>query len=238
MSILLPLRTTLRRFAVGVEDALLAQDCFLCRCASGGRFLCGACGAAMPRLTSSGCPVCALPTLHGETCGSCLRRQPHFDATVARYAYAFPVDRLVQALKYRHELAVAAWLGARLAEGYSPEADLIVVPPLHPVRLRQRGFNQALEIARAAARQWRIPIDPEAVERIADGPPQASLPWRSRRNNMRGAFLCHADVGGRRVLAIDDVMTTGSTLDELAKVLKARGAARVTNCIVARTLPA
>ncbi len=238
MSIPVPLRTALNGLTKGVENALLAQDCFLCGAASGAAFLCPACRDTLPRLPASRCPICALPTAAGEACGSCLRRPPNFDATFAEYAYAFPVDRLVQALKYEHRLAVAAFFGAGIADAFTPAAEMVVAMPLHSARLRERGFNQALEIARFAVTQWRIRVEPEAVERTDDGPPQASLPWRERRRNVRGAFLCRADLSGRHALVVDDVMTSGATLDELARALKARGATRVTNCVVARTLPA
>ena len=202
--------------------------------------ICGACAASLPRLPGLRCPVCALPTPGGETCGACQRKAPNFDATLAPFIYAFPVDRLAQALKYQHRLALAGWLGLQLAaelarHGVRP--DLIVPMPLHPRRLSQRGFNQALELARPLARLSGLALDWRLVERNLDAPPQASLPWKARRKNVKGVFLCPGNPAGLHVLVVDDVMTTGATLDELARSLKARGAARVTNLVVARTLP-
>lgn len=204
--------------------------------------VCPACAAALPRLTGERCPVCALPTLGGLTCGPCQKLPPSFDATLAPFVYAFPVDRLIQSLKYRHRLALSGWFGKQLAEELGshpdyPVPDLILPMPLHPRRLAERGFNQALELARPLARLTGLPMVLDGVERNLNAPPQASLPWKARRKNIRGAFLCRKDFSGVHVLVVDDVMTTGATLEELADCLKQGGAARVTNLVLARTLP-
>lgn len=222
----------------------LPQECMLCGAAIQAseidQPICSACHAGLARLPQEHCPVCALPTANSEMCGACQRKAPNFDATLAPLVYAFPVDRLVQALKYHHRLALAGWLGGLLAEAlarYAVRPDLIIPMPLSPRRLAERGFNQALELARPLSRLSGIPLDYTAVERNLDAPPQASLPWKARRKNVRGAFLCLKDLAGLHVLVVDDVMTTGATLDELARSLKTRGALRVTNLVVARTLP-
>jgi ComF family protein len=225
------------RAVAAAPGHLLAQDCFLCASASGDALLCPACEADLPRLAGARCPVCALPTSQGEVCGDCLKDPPHFDATTAYFVYGFPVDRIIQALKYGYRLAVARYLGNMLSKSFRGYADVLVALPLHPLRLRERGFNQAVEIARPVARSLGLPLMLDAVVRDADRVPQASLPWSERRRNVRGAFRCMADLTGKRVLLVDDVMTTGATLDECAKSLKARGAVRVENLVVARTLP-
>jgi ComF family protein len=220
--------------------ALLPQHCFLCGQASGDAPLCEPCRQALPSLPESACPRCALPTPDGSICGRCLAQEPHFDTTVARYRYDFPVDKLVQALKYSHRLALANFFAAALAShqqiAAGPRADAIVPLPLSRQRLRQRGFNQAAEIARPLARQLNLPLLLDACHRPIDTPPQASLPWQARRKNIRGAFECTVDVSGKSLIVIDDVMTTGATLDEFARTLKKHGATRVTNWVVARTL--
>ncbi|GAB4170173.1 MAG: ComF family protein [Rhodocyclaceae bacterium] len=220
-----------------IVAALLPQDCFLCGARTGAGALCAPCALALPRLPAARCPVCALPTSDARLCGRCLARPPHFDATRAAYAYAFPVDCLIQALKYRARLALAPFL-AQALEGLLPDGASRLMPlPLHPRRLKERGFNQALEIARPLASRGCIRLDTGSVERELDTAPQASLSWDERGRNVRGAFLCHADLAGEHVVVLDDVMTTGATLDEFARALKKRGAARVTNLVVARTLP-
>lgn len=128
------------------------------------------------------------------------------------------------------------FFGQALSASGRLDADLIVPLPLHPLRLRERGFNQALEIARIVARAWQLPLDYRSCERSHHSPPQASLPWKERLRNVRGAFLCRSDLTGRHVAAVDDVMTSGATLNEFARSLKKAGAARVTNLVVARTL--
>lgn len=217
---------------------LLPQDCFVCGAASGDSLLCAECAGALPRLAAQRCPVCALPTPGGSLCGACLKAPPHFDATVALFEYAFPVEQLIQALKYHGRLALAPFLAGHLAEALTDvPADCLVPLPLHPRRLAERGFNQAAELARPAARKLGLPLLLQEVVREADNSPQAGLPWSQRRRNVRHAFRCTVDLTGKSVVVVDDVMTTGATLDEFARTLKKHGAARITNCVVARTLP-
>jgi predicted amidophosphoribosyltransferase len=108
--------------------------------------------------------------------------------------------------------------------------------PLHPRRLAERGFNQALEIARSVARHLGRPIEPRGVLRVKDTLPQTKLPYEERAKNVRGAFLCKLDLSGASVAVVDDVMTTGATLNELARALKRAGATRVENLVIARTV--
>jgi ComF family protein len=218
-------------------NALLPQDCFLCAAPAGDCLLCPACVASLPHLTPERCPLCALPTPGAAVCGACLKQAPHFDATQAVFRYEFPVDRLIQSLKYAHRLAGADFLGRELAQLQVPfRPDLILPVPLAPARLAERGFNQALEIARPLARALDVSLETSRVHRRCDTAPQASLPWKERKRNIRHAFECELDLTGKAVLVVDDVMTTGATLDELARTLKAHGAARVENFVLARAL--
>jgi ComF family protein len=216
----------------------LAQDCLLCA-APADDLLCCACAADLPRLPAAACPRCALPTPNGEVCGRCLATPPHFDATLAAFNYDFPLDKLVQSFKYGHRLALGAYFGRQLAPlaARIETADLIIPLPLHPDRLRQRGFNQSLELARPVSRARHLPIDARSGQRTRDTASQAELPWRERIRNMRDAFHCTADFSGKHLMVIDDVMTTGASLDEFARTLKLNGAARVTVLVVARALP-
>lgn len=211
--------------------------------ASSARLLCAACEADLPRCPAAACPVCALPLPEtgpdGTVCGACLRRPPAFGRTLAAFSYGFPVDRLLHAFKYAGNLALAEALAeplARLAAA-RPRPDLLLPMPLHPARLRQRGFNQSLEIARPVSRWLGIPLEARACRRTRDTPAQAGLKWEERRRNVRGAFACDLDLAGKKVAVLDDVMTTGATLDEIGRVLKGRGAAEVSAWVVARTLP-
>lgn len=219
-------------------DRFLAQDCLLCAAASDGEILCRACSADLPRLPDRCCPRCALPTPQGEVCGRCLAHAPNFDATLAAYRYDFPVDKLVQSFKYGHRLALARYFGRQLASLAAPlDADLIIPLPLHRLRLRQRGFNQALELARPVARACALPIDASSCRRARNTPAQADLSLRERVKNVRGAFECRADLTGKRIMLVDDVMTTGASLDECARTLKLHGATRVSVLVLARALP-
>lgn len=226
-------RTTIQALA-----RLLPQDCYVCGQDSGDSPVCGPCGGALPWLTGPLCPVCALPVLGGTLCGACQDSLPHFDATTAAFGYAFPVEHIVQGLKYRHRLSLAAWLADALARRIGPaEVDCILPLPLSAQRMKERGFNQAQEIARPLARRFGLPLVAEACARVLDTAPQASLPWKARQANIRNAFECSTDLTGRKIAVVDDVMTTGATLNECARVLKRHGAARVENWVVARTLP-
>ncbi|TXT21152.1 MAG: phosphoribosyltransferase, partial [Gallionellaceae bacterium] len=195
-----------------MECALPAQPCLLCGAASRDGVWCGACDTALPYLSAARCPVCALPTPDGSTCGRCLKRPPQFDRTVAVFAYAFPVDKLVQALKFGEQLLLAPQLAGRLAQRIETRPDCIVAMPLHPARLRERGC-------------------------VRDPPPQSALPWKERGRNMRKAFACTGDLSGKHVAVVDDVMTSGASINELAEALRQAGAREVSAWVVARTLP-
>jgi ComF family protein len=213
---------------------LFGGSCFLCRGAAR-ELLCAACAAELPWLPEELCPRCALASPAGALCGRCLAEPPHFDATRAALWYRFPADALVQALKFRGELALAPVLASFLSRKLPPEkVDFIIPVPLSAARLRSRGYNQAAEIARRLGRRG---LELGLCERTRDGWPQVELPFAERRANVRGAFRAARGLAGARIAVVDDVMTTGATLDEIARTLKAAGAARVENWVLARTPP-
>ena len=113
----------------------------------------------------------------------------------------------------------------------------MIAMPLHAARIRERGFNHATETARTLAHQFGLRLDTASCQRVRDTPPQMGLKRDARRRNVRGAFNCSGNVAGQRIALIDDVMTTGTSLDELAATLKRAGAREVTCWVVARTLP-
>ena len=229
-----------RRGAIDAARRALPQRCELCAGASASELLCDGCARALPRLGPA-CPVCALPTPSGAICGQCLAHPPPFDATIAAFAYAFPVDRLMHAFKYHGRVALAEW-GAGAIHGERARrtdavAARLIALPLSRERQRERGYNQAYEIARVLARELRMPLVRGGVHRNRAAPPQAALPWSERAKNVRGAFACELDLEGQAVAIVDDVMTTGASLAEFAGTLKRAGSARVENWVVARTLP-
>jgi ComF family protein len=212
---------------------LFGGSCFLCR----GRardLLCRECDEGLPRLDEVLCPRCALASPGGAVCGRCLSSAPAYDATRAALAYDFPADALVHSLKFRGELALAPLLASFLIDRTRGDAvDHVVAVPLAPKRLRERGYNQSVEIARHLRKGA---LDVGLCERTRDTRPQIELPYDERQSNIRGAFRCTRSVLGARIAVVDDVMTTGATLNELARTLKAAGAVHVVNWVVARTL--
>jgi ComF family protein len=212
-----------------------AQRCLLCDAPSGADPICAGCSQDLPRLPAH-CPGCALPSAGNARCGACLRDPPPYDRTLAAWAYEFPANRLVHALKFHARLELAPWLGRELAGRLERPPDLIVPVPLHRSRLAQRGFNQAHEIARRLSGVTGIPYAATGVRRVRATAAQAHLTPAARRSNLRRAFECHLALQGVSVAVVDDVMTTGATFAQLARALKRCGAAQVTNVVVARTL--
>ena len=210
----------------------------MCGAESAGDAVCEACARALPNRPPSACPRCGLPGLDGGCCAACEREKPAYDATLALYDFVFPVDAMVHALKYRHRLSMASFFGAALAaraQDFGAQADLLLPMPLHPRRLAERGFNQAVELARPLARARGLPLGLAVVRKLRDIPAQAGLDREARLRNPRGVFECDMSLHGQRVIVVDDVMTTGATLGELARTLKRQGASWVGNVVVART---
>ena len=216
---------------------LLPHHCLLCAAPDTAQPVCNSCYTYLPWLEASRCPQCALPTNDSKICGACLAHPPRFDKVVAAFAYAWPLAPLIHQYKYAGNLALAPLLARALAAQITGNVDLIIPTPLDPARLRSRGFNQALEVARVVSRLTGVPLAAEACRRVRAGTPQAALPWRERAKNIRGAFVCDQDLRGKRVAVIDDVMTTGATLNELARNLRQAGAIEIHGWMVARTLP-
>ena len=228
-------------FDIGVKFKRLlpAQPCLLCGADSREKLCCAECDAGLPHLTGTLCPTCALPSPSANVCGRCLRHPPPFKHAVAAFGYGFPLDKMIQSLKFNERLVLAEFLADALIECLTTRPDLLVALPLHPVRLRERGFNQSLLLAQRISQRLRIPLLPDACERVRDTPPQSGLPWNERDRNMRRAFICNPryDLRGKHVAIVDDVMTTGASIGELARSLKQAGANEISAWAVARTLP-
>jgi ComF family protein len=228
---------------------LLPCNCALCG-AVGDDVVCGPCRADYAGIDRARCPCCANPVAHPDgqaaLCGACLADRPAFDATVAAVDYAAPLDQLVLQLKFGGRLALAPWFARRLRDAVLARPgfqlpDLLCPVPLGPQRLVERGFNQALEIARPLAASLGVPLQPRLALRSRDTSAQSGVVPSARRENIRGAFEVAQgmleQVDGRHVGIVDDVMTSGHTLDELAATFRQAGAARVSNFVFARTPP-
>jgi ComF family protein len=215
---------------------LFGVRCALCAdiAASG---WCEACMGELPGVRAARCPVCAESTPGAKICGRCLRRPPAFARTLAVASYGFPLDAVIHRLKYGRDLSLARPLAQLLIERVrdEPRPDLVLAMPLSPRRLRERGFNQSNEIARAVAAVLGVRFEPDAVLRVRDAAPQVSLPLDQRAANVRGAFAARGSFAGRTIAVVDDVLTTGASLDELARTLLHAGAAEVAGWVVART---
>jgi ComF family protein len=218
---------------------VLPPLCLLCAAPSSHANLCDGCRTELPYLPAERCPRCAAPSPQGFICGACLAHPPHYDRVLCACAYAFPLDRVIQRFKFAADLAAAPLL-AQLMAGAIDAADLpdVIVPmPLSDERLRSRGFNQALELARLLTRATGVRLAPRGCMRVRHDAAQSALPFAQRSRNVRGAFVSLEDFSGLSVAVVDDVLTTGATLNEVASVLRRTGAARVQGWIAARTLP-
>lgn len=199
-----------------------------------GRDLCRGCQDSLPH-NRHACRLCALPlpatAPAGSLCGQCQQRPPRFDRCLAALRYEHPLDHLVSGLKFRDKLVYGRLLSGLLGdflEQRGHELPQLLIPvPLHPSRQRERGFNQALELARPLARRFGIPVDIRALSRDRATAPQSGLDKKERRRNIRGAFRLREGLAARHIAIVDDVVTTGNTVDELAGVLRRGGAARV-----------
>ncbi|MCW5574502.1 MAG: ComF family protein [Burkholderiales bacterium] len=214
---------------------MLASRCLLCAAPAGRRNLCEVCLGDLPWLDAAACRICAHPLSDPGICGRCIAEPPHYDRIVTACRYAFPLDGLIQAYKYGGRLATGPALAALLLPRIRTRPDLILPVPLTAQRLRERGFNQALELARIIGRKLNVPVDPGLCIKTRDTAPQTRLPWKTRRKNIRGAFVVLGSLDGRHVAVVDDVLTTGATLGEVARNLKRAGASSVTGYVIART---
>ncbi len=222
-----------------VQNLLPGPRCHLCQAPTTTvASLCPACKRDLPWLGTA-CTHCGLPLAgveEGTLCGACLADPPPFDQALMPFSYAPPIDRLIGTLKFRHDLATGALLGQLLADRVTGQAiDCLFPIPLHPTRLRERGFNQAAELCRIVARVHDIPWDGHSLQRIRTAPTQHTSSRRKRLRNLRGAFAWQGDMPPARAVLIDDVVTTGATARAAATVLKQAGAERVEIWAVART---
>ncbi|HET9482669.1 MAG TPA: ComF family protein [Xanthomonadales bacterium] len=234
----------MRRWVDGLAwrlgHGVLPPCCVLCGGAGAGRDLCAGCAAALPRNRPC-CARCGLPLPYvAAACGACAAHAPPWRALHAPFRYAWPLDRLVARYKFGGDLAAGAVLAAVLAEdlaGAADRVDAIVPVPLSRARLRTRGFNQALELARPLSRRFARPLHGDALRRSRDTAAQAGLDAAARRRNVRGAFDANPAVAGLRVALLDDVVTTGATAAACSVALLGAGARSVEVWALARAPP-
>jgi len=224
-----------------IQDYLLPPTCILCGNAGLDALdICAPCYRHLPRNTQC-CYQCAArletPSTKPVLCGRCLSRRPAFDETRAPFIYQGAMQYLLTGLKFRADYKNARLLGLLLAEHLRQTAekpDCIVPVPLHKARYRQRGFNQAIEVARTVSKELHIPLDLNTCLRHRDTPHQTELTAKQRRKNLNNAFSMTKPIQAGHVAILDDVMTTGTTVHELAAVLKKAGVGRVDVWVCAR----
>lgn len=222
-----------------LKISLFPQPCILCNAANGNELgLCPDCLSDLPFHQDEYCPQCGLPSTNNFICGACIASPPDFDATRSIFRYEYPISQLVQHYKYAQQLHLGNLFAKLLQQKLSAHKlpDLIIPMPLHPKRLTERGFNQSLEVAKILGKALNIPVDYTTCLRTKYSPPQASLPLKLRATNIKGAFACTKSLNGLRVALIDDVMTTGASLNALTKAVKTKGASHVECWVIARTL--
>jgi len=213
----------------------IPSSCVLCG-ETNPSLLCDECQKNLPILSQC-CPQCArfLPSdALNLRCGQCVSSSPPFDCTYALFPYQPPLIQLIIQLKFQHHLSHAKVLGQLLIQAVNekwyrnkPLPDLLLPVPLHPKRLRERGFNQALEMLRPVAKALSLPIDTQGVRRIKATQAQSGLSAKMRKQNIARAFAVQRDYSGRHIAVVDDVITTGHTVTALCHALKQQGAKHI-----------
>lgn len=223
------------RFAAALYQRFVTTiyppSCVLCGSAGFDQMdICASCYHRLPWIESA-CRQCALPLATGIEpallCGQCLQKPPAFDRSLSLFSYQDDATRLIHQLKFEDKLANARLLGRMLAAAVIADAtelpDCIVPVPLHRKRMRQRGYNQSLELARVVGQVCGIPVSRQAVVRVRDTQSQTALNKTQRRQNIRAAFELRETLDAERIAIIDDVVTTTSTVNEMARLLKTAG---------------
>lgn len=225
-------------------DFLLPPRCVLCGQPSGSICICGPCRTDLP-WTGPHCHQCGLPlgSPGDNICGRCIQNTPPFTRTVCPLEYRFPADRLVQAFKFKQQLAAGRVLSHMMCDYVNRQGlsrpDMLIPVPLHKLRMIKRGFNQATELGSYISKVFDIPILASTLRRHRNTKAQSGLSRKQRRKNVKGAFYWHDRVKpGRHVALIDDVMTTGTTVTECTRVLQKAGAKRVDVWVATRAIPA
>lgn len=218
--------------------ALLAPErCAFCGAREATDDACAACRAELPWNERS-CPTCAQPLSAVAVCAKCLKRAPSFDAAWTAFVHLDPVRRGIHHFKFAAAFDQGRRLGRlmaqRLAQRGTPLPDLVIPVPLPRMKLLKRGFNQTHELARALESVLKLDVDPEAARFVRTPQEQIGQTAAQRRRNLRGAFRIERDLRGLHVALLDDVMTTGATLDALARAARKAGAKRIEAWALAR----
>lgn len=226
-----------------ILSALYPGNCLLCGAKSGEvHNICRDCLHELP-YNRNHCNQCALPltaaTHQQALCGQCQKQTPVYGRILSPFHYDAPIDQLISRFKFNGKLHTGRLLSSLLGNFIEQQQirlpELIVPVPLHSTRLRKRGYNQSLELARPLSHRFNIPLNYSCCRRIKPTAPQSNLERSERRRNIRGAFEVTTGLQGAHIALVDDVVTTGSTVSELAREFKRAGARRVDVWAIART---
>jgi ComF family protein len=216
-----------------ILEKIWPKTCIVCRMNIRIGYLCENCLADLP-WNSHACKKCALPlqqSMRNKICGQCLSEVCFFDSVVAPFQYHDLIRHFITRLKFNHCLLHARLLGNLLGNFIKSKAEvfpeLLIPVPLHPQRMQERGFNQAIEIAKTLQKMLKIPLDTSSCIRIKNTEAQSSLAAKHRQKNIKKAFKIKEKLTVSSVAIIDDVMTTGHTVNEIAKILKKSGVKKV-----------
>lgn len=226
-----------------IQNLILPTRCLICQKPSNQKYaICKPCQSQLPYLKNT-CHRCASILPEEATkkfCANCLKYPPYFDRTIALFRYQDAIIKLITNLKFNKELVAAKLLGRLFCEHLIQEntllPDLIIPVPLHIKRLKQRGYNQAIEIAKPVAKKFNIPLLKNSCIRTRHTKPQTELPAGQRKMNIKNAFEIKKSFTGLNIAIFDDVMTTGTTVNELSYCLKKAGAKNIDIWCCARTI--
>lgn len=226
-----------------IEKLLLPPSCQLCGAAAENEELCCACAQTAQAIVSA-CPLCAIPNDDNSVCAVCTQQPPSWQKAYSALVYDGSVKTLMQSWKYRQALSAQRLLCETLVNWTKQQqltlsVSAIVAVPMHPKKLRKRGFNTAFELAKALAKQWQRPLLSHALTRIEHTQAQAGLNRAARQHNLHSAFSAHIHKlnGHKQVLLVDDVYTTGATLHACAEALRKAGVTHIDVITLARALP-
>jgi ComF family protein len=234
---------TLRKLTKKMDffQGLLKYKFYCCLLCGGNKNLissvCLDCNKDLPKMAGA-CKVCARPLAHTGICGLCINTKPSIDGTVSAFHYAYPVDLLIKNIKYKQELraifALTSVLADRVMAGPTRSPDILLPVPLHASRHFRRGFNQSLEICKVLSLRLGVPYDVRLVRRTRSTQPMSLLTPAERAANVRGAFSISSPIKHKKLALVDDVVTSGSTTQEIARILKKSGAEQVVLWTLAR----
>jgi ComF family protein len=217
-------------------DRLLPARCALCA-DSCTQVVCAPCEGDLVRVVDQSCPRCKLPSSNSEVCGRCLRYPPKWERLSATFMYEFPLDRLIVGAKHGRYWGTFDW-AAKLVGAWPFVANSTLIPvPASPERLVERGYNQATLLAKSLAKRFDVRVDNDAIVRIRETGSQANRNWVERRKNVKHAFAATRSLAAESVVLVDDVLTTGATLNECARAAIDAGATRVDALVIARANP-